>query len=401
MDPKVAVILYKSKVLKNGEHPIMVRVNKKGRKYVSLGISCPANLWDFEKNMPKRTHPNKKFIQELIKHKKLAYDNKLLKDPQIGTSAEKIIEEVENERVYKQFFPFLDELIDRLVQSGSGNADVYKETRRKLKNFKPNSMLLLTDIDQRFLNKYEAYLRGLEMKETSISIYFRTLRAVINSAIKEKLLKEDDYPFKEFKVSKFNTTTQKRAITKEEMKKVEALPIPPESPFYIPKQYFLFSYYGQGMNFRDMALLKWKNVIDDRVFYKRTKTRKFLQFKLLPPAQAIIDFYRPQTPYDGEDYVFPILDKHVHITPTQIKDRSKKVRRQVNKAVKELAKMAGISGNITTYVARHTYATVLKRSGIDTSVISEAMGHANSDTTKIYLKSFANEVIDKANEHLL
>lgn len=398
MDPKVAVILYKSKVLKNGEHPIMVRVNKNGRKYVSLGISCPANLWDFEKNTPKRTHPNKKFIQELIKHKKLAYDNKILKSPQIGASAEKIIEAVENERIDKQFFPFLDELIDRHKK---GNADVYRDTRRQLKKFKPNSTLLLTDIDQRFLNKYEAYLRGLEMKETSISVYFRTLRAVLKSAVKEKLLKEDDYPFNEFKVSKFNTTTQKRAITKEEMKKIGALPIPPESPLYIAQKYFLFSYYGQGMNFRDMALLKWKNVIDDRVFYQRAKTDGFLQFKLLPPAQAIIDFYRPQTPYDGEDYVFPILDKHVYITETQINNRSDKVLKQVNKGVKELAKMVGINGKITTYVARHTYATVLKRNHVDTSVISEAMGHANADTTKIYLKSFANEVIDEANEHLL
>ena len=63
--------------------------------------------------------------------------------------------------------------------------------------------------------------------------------------------------------------------------------------------------------------------------------------------------------------------------------------------------MVGINGKITTYVARHNYATVLKINRVDTSIISEAMGHATSDVTKIYLKSFANEVIDAANEHLL
>ena len=400
MKAKIAVILHKVRPLKNGEYPLALRVTYKGkRNYTYMGISCPVNLWDEKKNLPKRTHPNRDFIEEVIDSKILTYKQMLLKQPQLASSPEQLIQAVENAGINKQFFPFLDELISR--QKKKGNADVYRDTKRKLKKFKPNSTLLLTDIDHRFLNKYEAYLRRAGLKETSISVYFRTLRAVLKAAVKEKLLKEDDYPFKEFKVSKFNTTTQKRAITKEEMKKIGALPIPPESPLYIAQKYFLFSYYGQGMNFRDMALLKWKNVIDDRVFYQRAKTEKFLQFKLLPPAQAIIDFYRPQTPYDGEDYVFPILDKHVHITETQIDNRSDKVLKQVNKGLKELAKMTGISGNITSYVARHTYATVLKVNHVDTSVISEAMGHANSDTTKIYLKSFANEVIDKANEHLL
>lgn len=399
---KIAVILYKSNTLANGDHPIYVRVSQnEDKKHASVGLSCPASLWDFDCNLPRRNHPNKELIEVIITNKLKQYRDKQLEMIAEGKplSPKALIKAVENPKTNKQLLTFLDELIGR--QKKKGNADVYRDTKRQLKKFEVSSTTLLTDVDQQFLNRYETYLRGLEMKETSISVYFRTLRAVLKSAVEEELLKEDDYPFKKFKISKFNTTTQKRAITKEEMKKIGALPILPESPLYIAQKYFLFSYYGQGMNFRDMALLKWKNVIDDRVFYQRAKTERFLQFKLLPPAQAIIDFYRPQTPYDGEDYVFPILDKHVHITETQINNRSDKVLKQVNKGLKELAKMTGINGKITSYVARHTYATVLKKNYIDTSVISEAMGHANSDTTKIYLKSFANEVIDKANEHLL
>lgn len=403
MSPKLAVILYKSKVLSNGEHPLMLRVTKKGkRNYVSLGISSPANLWDDKKNLPKRTHPNREFIKAVINKKILAYQNKLLEQDQLGHSAERLIKAVEYKKASVQLFTFLDELIDRLVQSGKiGNANVYKDTRRTLKNFTTNTKLLLIDIDQRFLNKYETYLRSLGLADTSIFTYFKTIRSVFNKAIQEGLVKEQSYPFKVFKVSKFNTTTKKRAISKKDIKGLERLPIPSDSPLYIAQQYFLFSYYGQGMNFRDMAFLKWKNIVGDTVFYKRAKTGNLMQFQLLEPAQAIIEYYRPQGAYNQEDYVFPILDKHTHITPTQIDDRSDKVLKQVNKGLKELSKMAGISVNVTTYVARHTYATVLKENKVPTSVISEAMGHANPMITQTYLKSFDNEVIHEANKHLL
>ena len=90
-------------------------------------------------------------------------------------------------------------------------------------------------------------------------------------------------------------------------------------------------------------------------------------------------------PYNGKDYVFPILDKAIHITPTQMANRLKRVLKQVNKGLKELAKMAGITVKVTMYVARHTYATVLKWNGVDVATISQAMSHSNTDITEVYL----------------
>ena len=150
-----------------------------------------------------------------------------------------------------------------------------------------------------------------------------------------------------------------------------------------------------------MAFLKWSDMVDGRVFYQRAMIGKFLQFKLLAPAQAIVDYYRPKTTYAGEDYIFPILNKQVHISPLQIDRRLKTVLAQVNRGLKELASLAGITVHLTMYVARHTDAPVLKRSGVAIPVISEAMGHATPDITRVYLKSFADEVIDAANEFLL
>ena len=99
--------------------------------------------------------------------------------------------------------------------------------------------------------------------------------------------------------------------------------------------------------------------------------------------------------------MFPILNRAVHLTPTQINDRLEKVLKRMNKGLKEIAYLAGISTHLTMYVARHTYATVLKRSGVAIPVISEAMGHATPVITQTYLKSFEDEVIDEANTFLL
>lgn len=403
MSAKIAVVLYKSKLLSNSEHPLMLRVTHKGkRKYVSLGISCPASLWDDKKQLPKRMHPNKNFIKEVIKRKVLTYQQKLLENPQLGNSAENVIKAVENARIDQQLFPFLNELIDRLTADGRiGTARAYKEIRRDLKLFTNNTNLLFIDIDQRFLNRYESYFKSKKLADTTISYYLRTLQAVFNKAIKENLVKAECYPFREFKISRFNTKTQKRAMTKEDIRKLAELSIVSDSHLYISQQYFLFSYYGQGMNFRDIAFLKWGDIREDRVFYKRTKTGQMMQFKLLAPAQAIVDQYRPQTPYNKEDYVFPILDRDVHLAPTQIDNRLRKVLKKVNNGLKELASMAGITINLTMYVARHTYGTVLMWNGVGVSTISQAMGHSDPTVTQVYLKSFADEVIDAANEHLL
>jgi integrase len=406
---KITVILYKSNTLANGEHPLMLRISQNTvRKYISLGISCSKELWDDKKDLPKRNHPNKDLIETIITQTLNTYRTKLLE----LVSKQKIVTphtliqalktDSEKEITSNQIFPFFDQIIDRLLQAGKvGNANVYKDTKRSLKLFIPSTDLLFTDIDQGFLHKYEIYLRKLDLAETSMSVYFRTLRALFNKAIQEKLINLNDYPFKEFSVAKFNTITKKRAITKEELKKIENLEIDPASPLSETRHYFMFSYYGQGINFIDIAQLQWKNIVQDRIEYTRAKTGKIIQFKLLPPAKAIIEHYRPLTGNHPDHYIFPTLSRLNHITPLQINNRVAKVRKRVNNEMREIARLAQVDANLTTYVARHTYATVLKKSGIPTAVISEGLGHRSEFITQTYLKNFDNEVLDQANECLL
>lgn len=115
---------------------------------------------------------------------------------------------------------------------------------------------------------------------------------------------------------------------------------------------------------------------------------------------AIIDKYsRPE--HKPDDYIFPILNNRVHVTRQQIFNRTHKSLGKVNRELKVLGEMIGLQIPLTTYVARHTYATVLKRSGVNIAIISESLGHSDLSTTQIYLDSFENSQIDEAMKNLL
>ena len=104
---------------------------------------------------------------------------------------------------------------------------------------------------------------------------------------------------------------------------------------------------------------------------------------------------------DGDKYIFPILDRAIHRTEQQIHNRIHKVLVHVNKGLREWSRILGLKTTLTTYVARHTFATVLKRSGVSVALISESLGHSDLSTTQIYLDSFENSQIDEAMKHLL
>lgn len=235
----------------------------------------------------------------------------------------------------------------------------------------------------------------------TIYIYLRTLRALINKAIKEDVCGEKYYAFKKFSLSKYlKIKTVKRALPKEEIEKIKFFNTKNWPNLTDAKNIFLFSFYCRGMNFVDIAFVKWSDIKKDRLIYTRKKTKELFNIQLLQPAQEIINYYKDQTFKNKNNFVFPLL-KETHNTPTMIYNRKLKMLRKINEDLKEIAEIVGINSNLTTYVARHSYATILKKSGISTAVISQALGHESEKTTQIYLESFENSIIDEASKHVL
>jgi integrase len=402
---KISIILYKSKTLADGSHPLMVRVSQlKARKYFSTGLSCLAQWWDFDKHAPKRNHPDRNLLEAILSKKKAAYHTRLLEleSEQRTLSLQQLVQAIEEpKQVSGELLPFLKEVSENLTQNGKiGRSSLYKRLYTSLKEFVGSKQLCFSDIDVSFLNQYETFLYKQGLAENSISTYFKVLRALLNKAIQSKRMKKDHYPFDNFSLGKFSTLTQKRAMSKEDLKQIIDLPLALDSKLQLARDYFLFSYYGRGINFRDMAVLKWKQIVKDRVVYKRLKTGKLMQFQLIAPAMEILARYK-QMSVGAEEFVFPILDKAKHLSAQQISYRINNALKEINTSLKELAQAANVPVHLTTYVARHTYATVLKQSGISTGVISEALGHKGEKITEVYLKSFGSEVLDEASNFLL
>lgn len=406
-DATIRVTLYQSKTLANGEHPLMLVVTKNSRrKYHALGVSCHPDQWDFKKSLPKRTHPERLKIQTLIQKKVAELQSQALdlKMQDKEYTSESLLTAVHKPKGRGDVFAFFQEIIQRLVaQKKIGNANAYRDTLRALKVFLPKSKtLLFSDIDLGFLNRFETHLRSRDLKETSISVYFRTLRALYNKAIQEKLVSLNYYPFRDFKISKFDTDTRKRAITKEEVKRIEALDLSHDPKLQLAQDVFMFSYYTQGINLTDIALMRWSDIKQNRLYYVRAKTGRSFNVGLMAPAVVILERCRQWSGGHPDDYVFPILDRSRHQTAVQIDNRIHRITREVNRGLKQIAVLVGLDVPLTTYVARHTYATVLKQSNkVSVAVISEALGHESEAVTRTYLKSFENEVIDRANENLL
>jgi len=212
---------------------------------------------------------------------------------------------------------------------------------------------------------------------------------MFNRAIKAKIVSREKNPFNEYKISKFNTRTPKRALSKADMMKIiDADCSQGKEIEQFAHDIFVFSYLCGGISFVDIANLTPTNIVDGRLIYHRQKTHGAIHVPLSERAMRIVNRYAEACEQSG--YLFPILDSRRHTMPMQKRNRVHKVCHQVNTELRQLARRLNISGEVTTYCARHSFATVLKKSGVNIGIISEALGHHSLKTTQIYLGAFEN-----------
>ena len=406
MDATISVICYKSKTLSNGEHPLMLRIAQNGKsKYKSLKISVTAKHWDFDRNVPKPNCPSKDLINKIILKTKLEYQQKVLekKANEEEFTASSLIHEQENEIKAMTVDDFYKQLIKELKEKGQiGNSYAYLSSYDNLKNFNKGKKLNYTfsHIDVVFCKKFEDWMRRKGNKDTTISFQFRTLRAVFNRAITAKVVSKDKNPFTEFKLSHLNTKTMKRALSKSDILKIMDADCHDKSELsQLAHDLFCFSYLCGGISLVDMANLTPDNIIEGRLIYHRQKTHGSINLQLSDRALQIINKY---SNYQKKaNYFFPILHCKRHITPMQKHNRVRKYCLHINHELKQLANELNITANVTTYVARHSFATILKKSGVNIGIISQALGHQDIKTTQIYLSKFDNEQVDEAMKNLL
>lgn len=395
----VDVICYKYKPLKTGELPLKIRISKDRKtRYINLGVSTKPEHWDFENNRPKETCPDKEMLESLISKNISEVRSKIveLKTEKTDFTATTLIEKVQNRKKSVTVGAVFKEEIEALRDAGrDGYADSMEQVYNSLIKFNKHLDLPFSDIDIIWLKRYEAWLRKKKLAENTIGIRFRTLRRIYNIALEKKIVKQEFYPFKAFGVARLHQETPKRAIKKDDVYKIFNYPTENKGYYYkLAIDLFKFSYFMAGINFADMAYLTKKNIMDDQLVYYRRKTKKLIKLPLQEEAIEILSKYD-----NSSQYLFPIFSSF-HKTAQQQKNRRHKVITKVNDALKAIGKEFGVTIDVTTYVARHSYATVLKRAGVSVELISETLGHSDLSTTQIYLDSFENSQIDKAMENL-
>ena len=312
-------------------------------------------------------------------------------------SATTLIEKVQHKAVTETIGDlFKKEIAALKEEKRTGYALSVEQVYNSLIKFNRHLDLHFSEIDVTWLKKYELWLRRQGLAENTIGIRFRTFRRIYNLAIEQKIVKQECYPFREFRVSRLHQETAKRAVRKVDVLNILNYPVEGKGHYMeLAIDLFKFSYFMGGINFVDMAYLTWKNISEERLIYYRKKTGKLINLPVQEDAKILLDKYRKA---EGQ-YIFPIFNNS-HKTEQQRLNRLHKVITKVNACLKEIGEELHLPVTLTTYVARHSYATVLKRAGVPTSIISESLGHSSEKVTQIYLDSFENSQIDKAMENL-
>ena len=269
-------------------------------------------------------------------------------------------------------------------------ASSYQDSLTSMLSYKKN--LKVSQITPDFLKGYEKWMTDNGRSLTTVGMYLRALRTIFNIAIENEVISATKYPFKKYTIPAPQKIS--RTLKKEEIKQIINYTAKRDADA-VALDYWVFSFISNGMNFKDIALLKYGNINGDFIEFRRAKTKRTTKYNSLPimvPLDGSLLFIINKLGNKSkkkEDYIFPIL-KH-GLTPQQEYVRIKTFVRNTNKRLTRIGIELGLSLKVTSYVARHCFATIQKNNNAPLAYISEALGHSNLKTTQNYFGRFEDE----------
>jgi len=299
----------------------------------------------------------------------------------------------------KSFQAVFKEYIEDLRRAGrASTTSSYQCAFNSLTYFSKN--LAWNDLTPEFLEEYEAYMREEGKSQNTIGIYLRSLRAVINYGIANGLFAKEYYPFGRKSHGKYQipaAQNKKRALSKKEVEAIKALEVKPGSRKELARDFWLFSYYANGCNIKDIVHLKWKDIdwkegVIQFVRKKTERANKSNQVQItavIHPHITEVIQRRGVDDSQPENYVFSIIDAN-QTAEEQHKHTQEFVRR-INIGLKQIAKELNLTKNLTTYTARHSHAYALLMGGASLEVIMDQFKHSSMKTTMNYIDSIDNE----------
>ena len=262
-----------------------------------------------------------------------------------------------------------------------GTARWYNQAKTAITKFRKNEFPL-EEISVDWLNRFSQWYLSKNKSTNSInglSVYLRAIRAIINKARIDGTIDSSHNPFVHFKIK--TQKTEKRAISKTDFEKIIQTECE-EGWQQRAKDIFFFLYLSYGMPFRDMAHLKLKHIKGNRIEYRRVKTiekGELISIGMTDSIKLIIEPYLKGKAAD--DYIFNIIRNDQ--TPKQQYYGIKNAMKRCNTALKVIAEKSGVIEKLTTYTARHSFASHLLENGNSIELISQMMGHQNIRTTQV------------------
>lgn len=270
------------------------------------------------------------------------------------------------------------------------SAETYRSTLNSLTHFRNGRDMTFDMLDGELMELYEAWLLGGGLTRNTTSFYMRILRTNYKLAV-EKGLTADRHPFRHVYCGIDKTV--KRSIPLEVIRKIKELNLSRKPGLDLARDMFIFSFCTRGMSFIDMAYLKKTDLGNGCLTYRRKKTGQLLTMEWTRQMQETIDKYRP----NGTQYLLPIITSEDGTERRQYQN----MMRKINRHLKDIARLAGLSLPLSMYYTRHSWATIARGKDIPLAVISEALGHDSETTTQIYLDSIKSSEVDKANRMIL
>lgn len=281
---------------------------------------------------------------------------------------------------------YIEGRVNELLARGrTGTAGKYKSLSSHLARFLGGSTWPVALTDRGRLLRFAQYLKDTGMTRNTLSSYMRPLAAVLRRACGDGLVDYDPAWFEG--IYRGVDKTAKRAISLAEMQRIAALRLDGSPELELARDLFVFSFYTMGMPFVDVVRLTRRNIRGNELVYRRAKTGQALTVPLNRQAMAIIARYAGAP--DG--YIFPVLGRGA---------RYESALRVHNRRLKRVGEMAGCAVPLTSYIGRHTWATVARDSGVALPLISAALGHTSEQTTRIYLASVDTSALRAANDRL-
>lgn len=409
------VFLDERKAKQDGSFAISIRVTyDRQSTTISTGLSAFKDEWQKDKTrLRKTTRRGSVEVMQINNHitKRTGKISELSQTLLLNDAAKKLshkevfsMVKSDNKSTDIDFFAVLEKMAELVKQDERVTKHTHcQSTISMVQKFIGCKSLPIKDITYDFLNRYERYyLQGyktssgelIKRKLSGLATQMWVIRDVIKTLIFEGKYDERENPFRYYKVKK--GTAEKRGLSVEKIRRILELSI--EAPHLIQaRDYFMACYFLQGASFADIAQLKLSNISDGLIRYNRAKNKRPVIIPITATIKAMLSPYLVEKTND--DYVFPIL-LNKKMSNTEKHATIQKELAKTNNGLKTIAKMAGLSEKVTTYYARHSYATNLIHKGVSVAAVRQAMSHKDLSMTSTYIADFDNSTMGSINESL-